>query len=782
MKRCLIILSVLYLNPLAVMAQWSEFYTGQRAYFYSISAVSDSVCWTSGSGGIIVRTTNGGKSWSNAGGGILDLKDIPSLFALDSLRAFCTTSDANGTYVYRTTNGGQSWDAVFYQAGGFINGIWFNNASDGIIMGDPVNGRWSIWRTTNGGGSWDSTGMYIPREGNENGWANAMPVIDSSIVIATSLPHIYYSDDMGFTWQKKPIPVSMIYSIAFSDKNTLIAAAGDGSLIRSSDKGDTWLQLYPGKGVFSAISGKGKVWFATGSHEIYGSADSGYVWHEYYKSNSGFFRDITKSRRGSSFWAVSTDGMAVKGTDLESGRLGLKFRAFVKRIATAKPEERGSIADSFMNANPVMPIIEDSVVSHFIYRGAASSVKLAGDMENWNASIAMEQIFNTGLWHTTEIYPSDARLEYKFVLDGSNWINDPRNPNIIPTGYNNSELRMPLYKPPLEVLHYNNIPHGTVKDTMFQSTVMGNSRKIRIYTPPGYSGAKSDSFPVVLFHDGLEFISNAGAINTLDYLIDKKAIPPVIALFVPPVNRGPEYTGEQQNQFASFIAAELMPSTDTLYRTQLRPGKRINIGISAGGNIAILTAWKYPNTFGNAASMSGNILDGTIDSIRMGVEKNVRFYIDAGRYDIAEFGVTASLFKDWLDMKGYDSQLKYWNEGHNWLNWGAHIDDVLEYFIPGEAVSVENRQIKPEKAELLQNYPNPFNPVTTIEYSIEKQSHVELVIYDILGRRITELVNRTQPAGSYKVRFNAGSLPSGVYICTIRAGRFNSTRKMMFLK
>lgn len=88
----------------------------------------------------------------------------------------------------------------------------------------------------------------------------------------------------------------------------------------------------------------------------------------------------------------------------------------------------------------------------------------------------------------------------------------------------------------------------------------------------------------------------------------------------------------------------------------------------------------------------------------------------------------------------------------------------------------------PTKFALNQNYPNPFNPTTTIEYALPKDSDVKLVIYDILGSRVTELVNGVKKAGYYKVNFNASNLASGIYFYTIKAGDFVTTKKLVLLK
>jgi Secretion system C-terminal sorting domain len=97
----------------------------------------------------------------------------------------------------------------------------------------------------------------------------------------------------------------------------------------------------------------------------------------------------------------------------------------------------------------------------------------------------------------------------------------------------------------------------------------------------------------------------------------------------------------------------------------------------------------------------------------------------------------------------------------------------------------------PESFILGQNYPNPFNPSTTINYEIGAAENlaaavepvqVKLIVYDVLGRKVETLVNKTQPAGKYKVTFDASNLASGVYYYRLKTKEFEQTRKMLLLR
>ncbi len=88
----------------------------------------------------------------------------------------------------------------------------------------------------------------------------------------------------------------------------------------------------------------------------------------------------------------------------------------------------------------------------------------------------------------------------------------------------------------------------------------------------------------------------------------------------------------------------------------------------------------------------------------------------------------------------------------------------------------------PQEFALYPNYPNPFNPTTTISYDLPRLSVVTLTVYDLLGRRVTDLASGRQPAGKYEVSFDATDLPSGVYVYRLAAGEYVKTRRMVVVR
>jgi hypothetical protein len=106
-----------------------------------------------------------------------------------------------------------------------------------------------------------------------------------------------------------------------------------------------------------------------------------------------------------------------------------------------------------------------------------------------------------------------------------------------------------------------------------------------------------------------------------------------------------------------------------------------------------------------------------------------------------------------------------------WYRRGHFIDD-----------EVAEEKLMPEKMQLEQNYPNPFNPTTAIQYGLLEDSHVSLVLYDMLGREVARLVDEFQKAGLKSVTVDGTQLASGMYFYKLTAGKFTATKKMILMK
>lgn len=472
---------------------------------------------------------------------------------------------------------------------------------------------------------------------------------------------------------------------------------------------------------------------------------------------------------------------------------GGQFRAFVERVTAAPYPDRVAIIDSFLLANPVMPFIEGDNVAVFIYRGTGNSVTLPGDANGWDpTAFPMTQLAGTNFWYWQDIYEPDARLDYKFVINGSNWILDPRNPRQVSGGFGpNSELAMPGYVDPPEILRYADIPHGTGWDSLITSTELNNSRRVWVYMPPGYDPDGTVDYPMILFHDGGEYRTLGSAYNVFDYLIAEQRIEPVVAVFVPPVNRDQEYAYGQRNAYERFIVNELLSILEGRFRIAPDPARRAMTGPSFGGLITTQIVYRNPDKFGLGAPISPSywVNNGAImQEVLNGPQEAITWYLDWGTYEPGIM-LDARTMVDGMGARGYAPTWNEWHEGHSWGSWRAHLDNFLELFFPGPALTLADgdRPLLPRELELAPNYPNPFNPSTRVAFGVPEAGQVRLEIFDITGRRVATLVDERVAAGWHEVtwrgRDGAGrAVASGVYIYRLEAGGRSVARRMVLVR
>ncbi|MCK4427334.1 MAG: T9SS type A sorting domain-containing protein, partial [candidate division Zixibacteria bacterium] len=108
-------------------------------------------------------------------------------------------------------------------------------------------------------------------------------------------------------------------------------------------------------------------------------------------------------------------------------------------------------------------------------------------------------------------------------------------------------------------------------------------------------------------------------------------------------------------------------------------------------------------------------------------------------------------------------------------------EGIWEETPPSPKIAEENSQT-PSGFELSQNFPNPFNPVTQISYTLPRDGHVRLEIYNLLGQKVATLVDEYQQAGQKTVNWEAKDLASGIYFYKLTSSGFTATKKMVLTK
>jgi photosystem II stability/assembly factor-like uncharacterized protein len=260
----------------APAASWRTQTSGTTASLLSVSVLDTSIAYIGGLGGTVLRTFDGGQSWTTTGsvGG-----DVYNIFSASQFRIFAAVNDATSARIRRSFNGGIGWQTSYEDttSGAFINAIWMFDESNGYAMGDPVNGQWTLLRTTNGGTTWDNAAS-LPQAGSEAGWNNSMYWMDDQIGwFGTNNSRVYYTTDGGSSWSPANTSFSNSFGVSFANDLTGMAA-GNGTDL-STDGGNTWSGT-PGQipGDVFALSGLNLNplrWYLVSGSDVYKTSDQG---------------------------------------------------------------------------------------------------------------------------------------------------------------------------------------------------------------------------------------------------------------------------------------------------------------------------------------------------------------------------------------------------------------------------------------------------------------------------------------------------------------------------
>ncbi|MCZ7555496.1 MAG: alpha/beta hydrolase-fold protein [Bacteroidia bacterium] len=452
------------------------------------------------------------------------------------------------------------------------------------------------------------------------------------------------------------------------------------------------------------------------------------------------------------------------------------FSLFLSRVQSAPEYRRQFMADSFLTTLSHTPFIEKDSLCYFLFKGQALDVSIAGDHNNWSDTRSpLVRIAHTDLWYRSEVFNPSARIDYKIVADKA-WILDPRNPRTIAGGFGpNSELRMSLYEEPREVLQQAGIPRGRLIDTTITSVELGNQRQVTVYLPEGYQGS-SHAYPLLLVHDGPDYIRLAAVPTILDNLIHEGRIPPVIAVFVPPVRRTEEYAGSAMDAFSRFIVQELLPVLEARYRIRKDAGARAMIGASNGGNIGLYIAMRYPHVFGNVAAQSSNIIPAISDRFNQQPLLPLKLYLDLGVYDIPVLIPLVRSFAAQLQHTQYELLYQEFFEGHSWGNWRAHIDDALVWFFAWLLHSGDSPSPRSFGFEISAARPNPARDHLSFDVRLPAYDSVVATLHDTLGRVVRRVHDGALQAGSHTLTVETSALPRGTYFLRVTVDGHSNMR------
>ncbi len=205
---------------------------------------------------------------------------------------------------------------------------------------------------------------------------------------------------------------------------------------------------------------------------------------------------------------------------------------------------------------------------------------------------------------------------------------------------------------------------------------------------------------------------------------------------------------------------------------------QIDALIYAGGLIGYSYKTNIINTYSTGSISGGRDLGGLIGY-------NYTSTVTGSFWDIESSGISRSSGGTGKTSSSMKLESTYTDSGWNFTDtWMIDAEynngyPTLKWQVYG--VGIDETMI-PQTSLLDQNYPNPFNPTTTIGYDLSKMSNIELVIYDIAGRKVKTLFTGNKCAGHHKIIWDASNLSSGVYFYRLKTDNYIETKKMVFMK
>ncbi len=322
---------------------------------------------------------------------------------------------------------------------------------------------------------------------------------------------------------------------------------------------------------------------------------------------------------------------------------------------------------------------EHEASTTFIYLGQVDRVVVEHFMSNFPKIPALRRLA-PGLHAITVELPAGARIEYKLkVTMGQETVlvPDPFNPRRAtdPHGSNSVAFGPGYVEPAWTAIR--RAPEGTLVRGAIDSEVYDLRRAVNWYHP----AADTDRpFPLLVVHDGTDFVRHAGLLDVLDNLIAERVIPPVVVALVDPMDRFVEYSDDPRH--AAFVT-EILREAVAAHNVDGDPQRHVYLGASLGAVAALSAAWRNGGS-GGLVLLSGSFVTAlggpnkrgphflpTIDFVERFEEEPrnpaARIYQACGLYE--GLAPDNRRFHPMLVSTGAKVTYEEHRDGHHWHNW-----------------------------------------------------------------------------------------------------------------
>ena len=342
------------------------------------------------------------------------------------------------------------------------------------------------------------------------------------------------------------------------------------------------------------------------------------------------------------------------------------------------------------------PVVDGSRVV-FVWRGHADAVLLQHWIYGLPSSQPFERLPGSDIWHLTMELPAESRIEYKIELRQGvrrQLVCDPLNERFARDPYGaNSVVYGQGYEFPDWAEQMATARQGEVHDRQISTTDLGQ-QDIQVYLPARFRNERR--YPLLILHDGRDYLRFTDLKTILDNLIHRLEIPPMVVALTQSNDRLVEYADDERH--ARFLVEDLLPVLEADYPLVRKPEARALGGASFGAVASLACAWRHPGVFGKLLLQSGSFAFTDIGDHDRGpvFDPVVRFvndfraapgkparkaYVSCGIYESLIYynrSLVPLFRKVFKDVRFREAR-----DGHNWENWRDRLREGLSWLFPG---------------------------------------------------------------------------------------------------
>ena len=372
-------------------------------------------------------------------------------------------------------------------------------------------------------------------------------------------------------------------------------------------------------------------------------------------------------------------------------------RLAINQLKDQKPLDAAAV-DEFLSHHDV-PIVEGSRCT-FLFRGEADEVHLAQRIVGLADLLPLRRLWGTDLWYLVLELPEGSRVDYQLEIrrgEHVERINDPLNHDLSHSPVGTSSVCFAHgYVTPEWTLPDPEAREGDLVEMTVPSRALGRDCPVTLYLPARFR--RTTTYPLLVVHDGPDFLQYAAAKTVLDNLIHRLDVAETVVAFLHPQERLTEYANSTAH--SRFVSDELVPRLEADLPLMGKPSGRCLLGSSFGGVASLSAAVKSPTTYGSLILMSGSFVFTDIGAADHGggpvfdpVVKFVNKYRARPTHVADRVFVSCGVFEPLIvpnrsmvptfESAGMTVRYVEARDGHSWENWRDRLRDALSWVYPG---------------------------------------------------------------------------------------------------